>query len=636
MLVASPSSTTTYSYRVMDSATGSPAASACSAGNVVTVSPSLIAGAITPPGPTIDNGQSILLTSAASGGTTTYSYQWFTGGTCTDAIQSATSSTYNPSPISSTTYSYRVTDSAFLPVSRCSSGNTVTVNSALVAGAVTPASPRISSRQSITIFGNPSGGTTPYTYQWYSGASASCSSDTTPLGTTATLVVLPTANTYYCYSVTDSAFSPASQASIIDLVTIDPVLVAGPITPLSPTIDIGQSISLTANPSGGTAPYSYQWYSGTSPDCSSDTAPLGTSSTQLVSSSSSAYYCYRAADSSAGNPVASATSPTDLVTVNPVLAIVSFTTTSPIDSGQSTSITVSWSGGTSPYTLTLFATFTGGTSPYACQWLQKAPGATVYGNLGSSSACSSSTSSSTGALTAVGSWSFEVQVTDAGSPSVIVTSNSVSITVNLPLTSPAIRANPATIGAGGSSTLFTTAPFTSGTSPYMCQWLKKGPLDGSFGNFGSSFACIAGDTPSVPSGTLLTSGIWSFELQVSDSGTPSQAVTSNAANITVNGALSAGAIAPSTPAIDSGQSITLSANAFGGVPPYSYQWYSDGTCATAIPSAISSTYLASPAATITYSYKVSDSRTFHCSPGDTVKVNSALATGAITPSAPTI
>ncbi len=722
-LVASPSSTTTYSYRVMDSSIGSPAASACSSGEVVTVSPSLVAGAITPSGPTIDNGQSILLASAASGGTTSYSYQWFTGGTCTTAILSATSSTYNASPASSTTYSYRVTDSASLPVSRCSSGNTVTVNSALAAGAITPASPKINSGQSITLIASPSGGTTPYTYQWYSGASASCSSDTTPLGAASTQVVLPTANTYYCYNVTDSAFSPASQSSITDLVTIDPVLVAGPITPLGAAIDIGQSITLTANPSGGTVPYSYQWYSGTSPDCSSDTAPLGTSSTQVVSSSSSAYYCYRVTDSSPGNPATSATSPTDLVTVNPVLAISPLTTTSPIDSGQSTSITVSWSGGTSPYTLTLFtsssssscagliqvgqntavtgttasftqspttttsycasitdgasspatirttspssvvvnpallvnnptatssaldsgqqstmsSTFTGGTLPYACQWLQKAPGSTTYSNLGSSSTCSSPTSSSTGVLATVGSWSFELQITDNGSPSVILTSNSITITVNLPLTPTAITANPATIGAGGSSTLSTTASFTSGTAPYTCQWLKKGPLDGSFGNFGSSFACIAGDEPTVSTGPLSTSGIWSFELQVSDRGSPSQAVTSSAASVTVNGALSAGAIEPGAAAIDAGQSITLTANAFGGVPPYSYQWYSHGTCTTAIVSATMSTFIASPTTTATYSYNVTDSNGAHqCSPGDTVTVNSALVAGAITPSAPTI
>src|SRR5467141_3584495 len=338
MLVASPSSTTTYSYRIIDSSIGSPAASVCSATDVVSVNPSLAASAITPSGPTIDSGQSILLTSAASGGTTTYSYQWFTSGTCTTAILGATSSTYNASPASSTTYSYRVTDSAFSPVSRCSSGNTVTVNSALAAGAVTPASPKINNGQTIALIANPSGGTTPYTYQWYSGVSASCSSDTTLLGTTPTQVVSPTANTYYCYSFTDSAFTHASQSSTTDLVTIDQVLMAGAITPSNPTIDSGQSITLTANPSGGTVPYSYKWYSGTSSNCSSDTAPLGTSSTQLVSSSSTAYYCYRVLDSSAGNPAAIATSPTDLVTVNPVLAISSLTITSPIDSGQSTSV----------------------------------------------------------------------------------------------------------------------------------------------------------------------------------------------------------------------------------------------------------------------------------------------------------
>ncbi len=722
-LVASPPSTTTYSYRVTDSSQGSPPASACSPGDVVTVSPGLVAATIAPSGPTIDNGQLITMTSAATGGITPYSYQWFTGGACTTAIPGATLSTYDASPSSSTTYSYRVTDSAFLPVSRCSSGNTVTVNSALAAGAITPSSPKIDSGQGMTLMANPSGGTAPYTYQWYSGVSASCSSDPTLLGTTVTQAASPTANTYYCYSVTDSAFTHASQFSITDLVTVDPVLVASAITPPSPTIDIGQGITLIASPSGGTGPYSYQWYSGTSTSCSSDTAPLGTLSTQAVSSGSSAYYCYRVTDSSAGNPVASATSPANLVTVNAALTITSLTATSPIDSGQSASVTVSWSGGTSPYTATLYnsasssscsglvqigqnigvtgittpftqlpsgttsycasvtdgasspaivqsaspitvvvnpvlsvntptaaslaldsgqqtnlsATFSGGTSPYVCEWLQKAPGATAYTNLGSSSACTSPVSASTGSLTTVGSWSFELQVTDAGSPSVIVTSNSINIIANPAPTPPVVSANPPTIGAGQNSILSTTTSFTGGTSPNNCQWLRKGPLDSSFGNFGSSFACIAGDKPTVSTGPLSTSGIWSFELQVSDSGSPSQITTSSAVNVTVNGALSAGAIAPGAPAIDSGQSITLTANAAGGVPAYSYQWYSDGSCATIISSATSSTYLASPSATTIYTYKVTDSASAtRCSPSDTITVNSALVAGAVTPTSPVI
>src|SRR5207247_10092659 len=129
--------------------------------------------------------------------------------------------------------------------------------------------------------------------------------------TSAGQVVPPALSTYYCYAVSDSAFAHATQPSATDLVTVNPILVAGDITPSNPTIDTGQSIVLTANPSGGTAPYSFQWYSGTSPNCSSDTAPLGTSSTQTVSSTISAYYCYKVTDSSAGNPSASATSPTD-------------------------------------------------------------------------------------------------------------------------------------------------------------------------------------------------------------------------------------------------------------------------------------------------------------------------------------
>ena len=724
-IVASPSSTTTYSYRLIDSSIGNPVASVCSAGDLVSVSSSMVAGAITPTGPTIDSGQSVLLTSAASGGTTTYSYQWFTGGACTTPISSATLSTYNASPSVSTTYSYRVTDSAFSPVSQCSSGNTVTVNPALVAGAVTPATPKIDNGQSITLVANPSGGTAPYSFQWYSGASAICTSDTTLLGTTVSQVVSPTANTYYCYGVTDSAFMHVNQFSVTDLVTVNPILMPGSITPASPTIDSGQSITLTASPSGGTGPYSFQWYSGTSPDCSSDTAPLGTSVTQTVSSSSSAYYCYRVSDSSAGNPLSSASSPTNLVAVNPVLTISSLTTISPIDSGQSTSIAVSWSGGSSPYIPILFTstssssctgliqvaqntgiagtttsftpsptattsycvsvkdaayspatvqtptpgtvvvnpalsvntptatssaldsgqqtslsgTFIGGTSPFVCQWLQKAPGATGYSNLGGSSTCSSPTSSSTGILTTVGSWSFELQVTDTGSPSVTFTPSPIAITVNPALAPPVITANPSTVGAGQASQVSTTTSFTGGTAPYTCQWLKKGPLDGNFGNFGSSFACITGAKPTVSTGALSTSGIWSFELQATDTGSPSQVVTSSAANVAVNGVLSAGAIAPGAPAIDSGQSITLTANAFGGVAPYSYQWYTDGECGSPISSATSLAYLASPTTTTTYSYNVTDSSSAsasRCSPGDAVTVKSALVAGASNPSAPTI
>ena len=67
-----------------------------------------------------------------------------------------------------------------------------------------------------------------------------------------------------------------------------------------------------------------------------------------------------------------------------------------------------------------------GTSPYSYQWLQKAPGAGSY--LSISGATSSGYYFVTSGSTATGSWSFELQVTDADS--VMVTSKAVSVTVN--------------------------------------------------------------------------------------------------------------------------------------------------------------------------------------------------------------
>src|SRR5439155_7740421 len=128
---------------------------------------------------------------------------------------------------------------------------------------------------------------------------------------------------------------------------------------------------------------------------------------------------------------------------------------------------------------------------------------------------------------------------------------------------------------------------------------------------------------SMSTGTLTTVGTWSFELQATDTGSPSEVTISTPASITVNGSLSAGPITPNIPSIDAGESVTLSANASDGTTPYSYQWYSAFGCTTGslISGATSSTYLATPTSATTYSYKVTDSSqgtpaASQCSPGD--------------------
>jgi hypothetical protein len=240
----------------------------------------------------------------------------------------------------------------------------------------------------------------------------------------------------------------------------------------------------------------------------------------------------------------------------------------------------------------------------------------------STSACSLSGSPESCSVTVTGftAGSSTIQASYPGDVINLASSNTTALTVNSALVVGAVSGAPSTIDQGQTSSLSTT--FSGGTSPYTCQWLMEAPGAGSFSNFGSSSSCTSpASAPFATTGST-TAGTWKFELQVTDGA--SNAVTSSAGSVAVDSALSAGAITPSSPSVDYGQSVTLTANPLGGTAPYFYQWYAGASCTSPISGATSSTYdTGTLTSSVSYYYKVTDSAqspSSACSPGDAVMV----------------
>ena len=536
---ASSTTTTTYCVKVTDSVGGTATAT-----DTVTINSALEAGAITPASPlTIDNGQTITLASHASGGIGPYSYQWYSDGTCTTAISSATSSTYAASPTMNTIYSYEVTDSE--SQSACSTGDTVTVDPALVVPTPTVNYNPVDAGQQVMFAVSPSGGSGlgTYTYAW-SGLPAGCTS-----ANLATITCSPTAAGTYSVTVavTDSNDNTVTSALAF---TVNSALTVQTPTPSSQTIDQGQKATITDSaPTTGTSPYVYQWLV-EAPGASSFTDATGcylptplTCSFATSSSTVSGTYSFelQVTDSS-GSPSTVASSPVK-VTVN----------------GELTQPTIMASAVTSSAVTLTTTGFSGGTPAYTCQWLEEAPGTTGYSPLTSSSSCQSLTTYGTSALTLTpGTWLFEFEVTD--SSAVTMTSPPLACTTSVSLvTCVSISPSAPEIDSGQSVTLAATASGGSGPGTYSYQW---------YSNSGCT-ATISGATASTYSASPTSTTTYCVE--VTD--TSSDMVTA-ADTVTVNGVLTLGSITPSAPTIDSGQSISLSASWTGGTSTFTVTWYS--------------------------------------------------------------
>src|SRR5256885_3257625 len=195
----------------------------------------------------------------------------------------------------------------------------------------------------------------------------------------------------------------------------------------------------------------------------------------------------------------------------------------------------------------------GGSPPYSYSW-SFGDGSTGMGS------SPQHTYSSTGTLTVA------LTVKDNGSPQQTATSQQ-SLTVSgapPPLTA-SFAYSPSSTQAGEPVTF--TASASGGTSPFTFSW--------SFGD-GST------GTGSLVTHTYSSAGSYTTALTVKDSSTPQQTASSQKeVSVTSPPPSISATFTVSPPSAEVGQSISFTASASGGAPPYSYSWsFGDGSAGT--------------------------------------------------------
>ncbi|MGA2680944.1 MAG: hypothetical protein ABSF44_03995 [Candidatus Bathyarchaeia archaeon] len=530
---------------------------------------------------TMDAGQTLQYTAASVGGSGTIHYQWYVGSATVGTDSS--SYTYTASGASAS-ITCKVTDSASTPVTSLASNVvSVTVNSALVAPAASASKSTVDQGQTASLTSIAvSTGTSPYSYQWFSEAPSAVSylSISGAISSTYSFVTSSSTATgtwSFELKVTDSAGAPA----VVTSAAVSIVVNSGPsvsITPSSWTIDVGQSETLTANPTGGSGTYSsYVWYVDSTLQSGQTTSTFSYS----PSSAGSPSITVTVSDSLGGF---SSQSAAPSVTVNSAPTVSVSPSSLAMDVGQSETFTASASGGS-------------GSLSY--QWYLD--GSAVSGQTGISY---SFTTSSAGSPT------IYCKVTDSASTPFTVQSNTPLVTVAALPTVSVAAVGPFTLDVGQVQTF--TATVSGGSGAIHYQWYLSGSV-------------VSGATASTHSfsGSV---GSYSVTCMVTDSASmPVTSPASNAVTITVAASPTV-SIAPVGPlTMDAGQVQIFTATASGGTGTLSYQWYLAGSAVSGANSASYSYTAAGTSHSITC--KVTDSASTpvtSASNAVSVTVNSAL------------
>ncbi len=396
-------------------------------------------------------------TASATGGSGAYTYSWApTGGT------GGNTATY--SGLAAGVYTVTVTSGV------CTSTTTVTITSGSSFTATTSSTQATCGTNNGTVTATPSGGSAPYTYSWNS----------TPVQTTQTATGLA-AGTYTCI-ITDNA---TCTTTVTATITSSSGLTGT--TSVTAATCGGTNGTATANPTGGTSPYTYSW----------STTPIQT--TQTATGLAAGTYTVTITDNATCTTTATAT------------------ITSSSSLSGTTSVTAATCGANNG---TATANPTGGTSPYTYSW-------------------STTPAQTTQTATGLAAGTYTVTITDNAT---CTTTAIATITATSGFTATASS----TQASCGSNNGTATATPTGGTAPYTYSW-NTVPVQ------------------TTQTGTGLAAGTYSVSILDASSCLVTATVT-----VTSSSGLSGTtSVTASTCGSNNG---TATATPTGGTGPYTYSW----------------------------------------------------------------
>ncbi|HYA10604.1 MAG TPA: hypothetical protein VEH10_02895 [Thermoplasmata archaeon] len=213
-----------------------------------------------------DVGQTLSFTTTPSGGTGVYTFTWAgpAGLNCT--VANASQITCVPATPGTYSVSVYVVDSNRSRSATVDSSNLVVYADPSVT-VPSPSQPSRDAGQTVMFSTTLTGGLAPVVYTWTASSSLGCT-----LGHNASIMCTPAAGTW---TVTVSAKDANGVVAHVEgtSYTVDPTPAVTNPVPSAKTVDVGQTVTFTTTPSGGTGVYTFSWTDGSGLNCSLVNAP---------------------------------------------------------------------------------------------------------------------------------------------------------------------------------------------------------------------------------------------------------------------------------------------------------------------------------------------------------------------------